>query len=62
TVIEGVETQAHLDLLWQSSADGLQGFAISPPMWPEDIPAFVASFRMPPRIARDGPAFQQRLC
>ncbi len=52
TVIEGVETQAHLDLLWQSSADGLQGFAIAPPMRPEDIPAFVTSFCMPPRSLR----------
>jgi diguanylate cyclase (GGDEF)-like protein/PAS domain S-box-containing protein len=55
TVIEGVETREHLDLLWQSTADGLQGFAISPAIPPSDIPAFVARFSLPPRVTKADP-------
>ncbi len=52
TVIEGVETRAHLDLLLRTSADALQGYAISQALPADDIPAFVAGFRLPPRGVR----------
>ena len=52
TVIEGVETRAHLDLLLRTSADALQGYAIAQALPAEDIPAFVAGFSLPPRGAR----------
>src|SRR5437868_2377955 len=43
-VAEGVETQEAWNMLAASACDQLQGFGLSPPLEPADVPGWVAAF------------------
>ena len=53
-VAEGVETEQHAATLHEMGCDLLQGYGIARPMPAQDIPAWVAQWRMPAAFLKDG--------
>ena len=58
---EGVETTAHGEMLLRLGCDWAQGYAIARPMPPEDMPAWVASWRTDPAWAHVARAHREDL-
>lgn len=46
-IAEGVETEGQLSYLRRNLCDMAQGYAISAPLWPDELERFIAQFRPP---------------